>query len=188
MKPLAEFGLCCILAQCAFASHQGGVVVSNGHPGSSTAGHNPAHVRGSARTFGHGLYGGYGYGFGGFYGDYSNEAPDYGYAPPAAPAGSNVTIVYPPAAPAAPVHSVIHEYTQPEDYGTVAPAGDGAPVLYLIAFRDGNIHAAMTYWIEDGTLHYLDTNHKEQRAPVSSIDRELSARLNRERHVPFNIQ
>jgi hypothetical protein len=60
-------------------------------------------------------------------------------------------------------------------------------MLYLIAFRDSTIRAAMTYWVEDGTLHYLDTGHQEKQAPLSSVDRDLSAQLNRERHIPFNI-
>jgi hypothetical protein len=58
----------------------------------------------------------------------------------------------------------------------------------LIAFRDSTIRAATTYWVEDGTLHYLDSSHKEKQAPLSSVDGDLSAQLNRERHVPFNLQ
>ena len=102
-----------------------------------------------------------------------------------------MTVVYPPSAPPLAVtetaHPVIHEYTQPEDYGT-PPERSSGPILYLIAFRDSTIRAATTYWVEDGTLHYLDTGHKEKQAPLSSVDRDLSAQLNRERHIPFNLQ
>jgi hypothetical protein len=42
----------------------------------------------------------------------------------------------------------------------------------LIAFRDNTIRAAMTYWVEGGTLHYLDQDHKEKQAPLSSVDRD----------------
>jgi hypothetical protein len=84
-------------------------------------------------------------------------------------------------------HPVIHEYNRPEDYGIPAER-EGHPILYLIAFRDSNIRAAMTYWVDGGTLHYLDTDHREKQAPLSSVDRDLSAQLNRERHVPFDIQ
>jgi hypothetical protein len=182
MKPLMQFGLCCLLGQGVFAGQHG---TAAGHVGSAMAGHNAARAHSSMRTFGYGRYGGYGYG------GYYDPFYDSGYYPSAGPGGSNTTVVYPPMAPSAMVpetaHPVIHEYTQPEDYGT-PPAGDGHPILYLIAFRDNNIRAAMTYWVEGGAIHYLDQDHKEKEAPLASVDRELSAQLNRERHVPFNIQ
>jgi hypothetical protein len=180
MKPLMQFSLCCLLAPGLFAADHGG-----GHGGSVAAGHNAGHAHGSIQSFGHGRRGGYLYG--GFYDPYY----DYGDSPAAEPGGSNVTVVYPPSAPAVMVtetaHPVIHEYAQPEDYGTAAERGN-QPILYLIAFRDSTIRAAMTYWVEGGTLHYLDTGHKEKEAPLASVDLDLSGRLNRERHVPFNIQ
>jgi len=186
-----QFGLCCLLAPGLFAGHQGGGVVGGGHSGGVTAGHYGGHAHGSIRTFGYGRYGGYGYG--GFYGGYYEPFYDSGYYPSTEPGGSNMTVVYPPPAAPPPVvitqtaHPVIHEYTQPEDYGA-PPEREGHPILYLIAFRDNTIRAAMTYWVEDGTLHYLDKDHKEKQAPLASVDRDLSAQLNRERHVPFNIQ
>jgi hypothetical protein len=194
MKPLMQFGLCCLLAPGVFAQHHGGGALSGGRLGSVTSGYNAGRVHGSTRTFGYGRYGGYGYdgyGYGGFYGGYYEPFYDYGYNPPAGPGGSNVTVVYPPSAPpvmiAETAHPVIHEYTQQEDYG-IPPERESHPILYLIAFRDSTIRAAMTYWVESGSLHYLDTDHKEKQAPLSSVDRDLSAQLNRERHIPFNIQ
>lgn len=194
MRPLMEFALCCLLAPGLFAGHHGGGAVgggaAGGHAGSVTPGHRAGHAHGSIRTFGFGRYGGYGYGGYG-YGGYYEPFYDYGYSPAAEPDGSNVTVVYPPPAPPVTItetaHPVIHEYTQQEDYGT-PPERENHPILYLIAFRDSTIRAAMTYWVEDGALHYLDTGHQEKQAPLSSVDRDLSARLNRERHIPFSIQ
>lgn len=190
MKPLLQFGLCCLLAPGLFAQHHGGGTVGGGHPGGVMAGHHGGHGHASIRSFGRGRYGGYGYGYGGFFGGYYEPFEDYGYVAPAPESGSNVTVVYPPAPPAPVVteiaHPVIHEYAQREDYG-VPPDSETSPVLYLIAFRDNTIRAASTYWVQGATLHYLDQDHVEKQAPVSSIDRALSARLNRERHVPFNI-
>jgi hypothetical protein len=62
-----------------------------------------------------------------------------------------------------------------------------SPVLYLVAFHDGVIRAALTYWVEDRALHYIDSDHKEKQAPLSSVDRALSARLNRERNIAFQL-
>jgi len=192
MRPLMQFALSCLLAPGLFAGHDGGGAVghagvSGGHAGGVTAGHYTGHGHASRRTFGYGRYGSYGYG--GFYwGDYE-PLYDYGYSPPANSA-SNVTVVYPPSTPSAAIaetaHPVMHEYTQWEASGT-PPERENRPILYLIAFRDSTIRAAMTYWVEDGALHYLDTGHQEKQAPLSSVDRDLSAQLNRERHIPFNI-
>jgi hypothetical protein len=165
MKPLMQFGLCCLLAPGLFAEHQGGGAVSGGHAGSVKAGSHPGHAHGSMRTLGHSRY--YGFGYGGFYGgDYQ---PFYDSADPG---GSN---------------AVIHEYTQWGD-NAISPEQASHPILYLIAFRDKSIRAAMTYWVENGALHYLDTGHQQKQAPLSSVDRDLRAQLNSERHVPFNIQ
>lgn len=197
MKPLMQFGLCCLLAPALFAGRQGGGAVAGahaggGHAGGVTSSHNAVHPHGSIRTG----YGRRGYGYGGFYGDYYDPFYDSGYYPAADPGGPNLADA--PSAPAVTIvetaHSVIHEYTQPEDYGSPSerashPAGQpNYPLLYLIAFRDSSIHAAMTYWVEGGSLYYLDSDHKEKQAPLASVDRDLSAKLNSERHVPFNLQ
>lgn len=191
MRPLTQLALCCLLAPGLFAQHHGG-----GRGGGVMAGHHAGHGRGSIWNFGYGPYGAYGYGYpgygyGGFYGGDYEPYYDYGYNPPASPSPSNVTVVYPPPPPP-PVaitetaHPVIHEYTRQEDYGT-PPEHENRPILYLIAFRDSTIRAAMTYWVDDGTLHYLDIGHQEKRAPLSSVDRDLSEQLNRERRLPFNL-
>ena len=189
MKPLLQVGLCCLLAQGVYAENSGGRGAGGGHSGGGTAVHNAGHPHGSTRNFGYGRggYGYGGYGYGGFYGDYEPFS-DNGYSAPAQPSGSSVMMVYPSAPVAAETaHPVIHEYGQPSDYGNL-PAGNGHPILYLIAFRDNTIRAAMTYWVDEGTLHYLDKDHKEKQAPLSSVDRDMSEQLNRERHVPFSIQ
>lgn len=200
MKPLVQLGLCCLLAQTIFAANEGsgavsaghaGGAVGAGHPGGAAVGHSPGHAHAQVRPFGFGGYGGYGYG--GFGGYYALPPDDSGYYPSSSPpagAGERGPVVYYPSP--APVymqtaHPVIHEYTQPEDHGN-APGPESGPILYLIAFRDNTIRAAMTYWVDNGNLHYLDTGHKERQAPLSSVDRDMSAQLNRERHVPFNVQ
>jgi hypothetical protein len=192
VKSLLQIGLCCLLAPGLFAATHGGGAIGGGHPGGAIGAHRGGH--GNVRTFGFGRYGGYGfggYGFGGY--GYTGLYGDY-YEPYPAPAEGGLTVVYPPAPPPPPAmaaqtaHGVIHEYGQPSDYGIPSEAGSAnQPPLYLIAFRDSTIRAAMTYWVADGTLHYMDRDHKEQQAPFSSVDRDLSTQLNRERHVPFNI-
>ncbi|MGA2590516.1 MAG: hypothetical protein ABSH32_11405 [Bryobacteraceae bacterium] len=196
MKIVQQLGLCCLLASGAFAQHSGGGAGHGGFGG----GH--AGFTGGVRA---GNHGGYGRGFRGnlgfrglnrgFYGGYfySPDYYDYGYSAysDSYGGGPNVTVVYPPPAPAYPpvvetAHPVMHEYHQAEDYGLPAEQ-QSSPVLYLIAFRDKIIRPATTFWVEGDTLHYLGTDHKEQRVPLSSVDEDLSTQLNRERHVPFHL-
>src|SRR5579884_2742630 len=138
---------------------------------------------------------GYGYWDPFFYDSYSDYAPDYGYAasyPYSYSPSPGVTIVsnfgYPQVAPA-PVPAPMYEappVAAPESAQT-APLRPDEPVLYLIAFNDHIIRPALAYWTQGDTLHYVTMDHAEKTAPLSSIDRDMSLRLNRERHVTFAL-
>ncbi|HTQ55891.1 MAG TPA: hypothetical protein VMI94_15595 [Bryobacteraceae bacterium] len=204
MKIAALMSMVCLALAGPLAAQRGGGRTGGGHPAGG-AHHGPSATsgirrgEGRARFRGYGVNYGLGYGYGlGYLGLYDEPFYGYGSYPPPE-SGPNAVMAYPPPLPPAPeemappVHPVIHEYRRPEDYGgqTEAPPppmeNESSPVLYLIAFRDKNIRAASTYWINDGTLYYLDEDHKEVKAPLASVDRDLSARLNRERNVPFNL-
>ena len=66
-------------------------------------------------------------------------------------------------------------------------APDSDPPIYLIAFRDRSIFAAEAYWAEGGTLHYVTQEHEQKQAPLNTVDRDLSDKLNRERRVAFSL-
>jgi hypothetical protein len=105
----------------------------------------------------------------------------------------NVTVVYPPdqgygyPAPNA-SRAVIREYDQ---YGQeVRPATGAASTespIYLIAFNDHVIRAAAAYWVDGKTLHFVTLEHEERQAPIDSVDRTLSLKLNFDRRVPFQL-
>jgi hypothetical protein len=81
----------------------------------------------------------------------------------------------------------LHEY---DEYGQeLRPraASTDSPALYLIAFQNQEIRAAIAYWVDGSTLHYINPQHEEKQAPVDSVDRQLSLRLNRERRVQFSL-
>jgi hypothetical protein len=189
--------LCCLLAIGAFAQHRGGGGGRVGFTGSRAGGrlgYTGRYGNFAYRGF-RGYYGSYWPWFDGYPGYWDSSYYDSGYSYGASyESAPNVTVIYPP--PTQPVyptvitltaHPVMHEYRQPEDYG-LASEHLGAPVLYLIAFNDRVIRAATTYWVENDKLRYLDTDHKQKEAPLSSVDRDFSAELNRERHVPFRLQ
>jgi len=144
-----------------------------------------------------GYYGGYGYGgypypyygYGsGYYGDggYGDGGGYAGYQQP-----GNVTVVYPPqqagpvyTLPEQPAHPVTHEYDQ---YGQEVRHDGTAPPIYLLAFKDKNIRAATAYWVDGKTLHYVTYEREQRQAPLDTLDRDLTTRLNGDRHVELQL-
>jgi hypothetical protein len=145
----------------------------------------------------YGYYSGYDYGY-----PYSSYYPDtsYGYQQPAyQPAyqagyqsgypSQNVNVVYPPSQPAYADRAtpVMREYDQ---YGQqVQGPGVNATSspIYLIALKNHNIVAASSYTVNGPNLQYVTIDHAEKQVALSEIDPDLSMRLNRERHVAFQL-
>jgi hypothetical protein len=114
--------------------------------------------------------------------------PAYSYQP-----ASNVTVVYPQTAQAAPNTIYVDRAGPPareyDEYGQEIrrPAAVNAPSIYLIAFKDHSIRAASAYWVDNATLHYVTLQREQKQAALDSVDRELSMQLNRERRVQFSL-
>jgi hypothetical protein len=92
-----------------------------------------------------------------------------------------VTVVYPPSAPASNVILVL-------DNPAPRPAEFHPPprqISYLIAFKDSEVRVADQYWVSGRTIFYLTPDRLKLSAPLSSVDRTLSKRLNIERNVAF---
>jgi hypothetical protein len=135
----------------------------------------------------------YGYGYPAYsdMGGYSGGYPAaYPAAQPSQPA-QNITVIYPPQQSAG---AVIREY---DEYGQQIRPGPAAsnpsssapdtPPVYLIAFKDHEIRAVSAYWISGATLHFITLEHQELTANLDAVDRDLSTRLNRERHITFSL-
>ena len=135
---------------------------------------------------------GYPYAYDGDYG-YGGAAPAYytspGYSSP------GVNIVYAPQT--APTYveranPVVREYDQ---YGQEvnpqgprqSPGADSSPVYLIALANDQAIRAAVAYWVTGQTLHYVTLQHEERVVPLSSVDRQLTLQLNRERHVAIQL-
>ena len=54
------------------------------------------------------------------------------------------------------------------------------PATYLIAYKDHTIYAAVAYWVEGDTLHYFTAGNTQNQVSLSLVDRDLTARLNKE--------
>lgn len=108
---------------------------------------------------------------------------------------SNVTVIYPPQNPQMTVvNPVIREYDQfgqqigggPSAASSTGSANSG-PTIYLLAFRDSTIHAAVAYWVQGNVLNYVTTEHQTKQVSLDSVDRDLSRQINAERRVQFSL-
>jgi hypothetical protein len=66
-------------------------------------------------------------------------------------------------------------------------AASDQPTIYLIALRDHTIVQALGYWMEGSTLHYVSAEHTLNQLSIDLVDRDLSQRLNDERHLDFRL-
>jgi hypothetical protein len=137
------------------------------------------------------------------YFDYMNGTGAYG-APAAPPPGYlDPGLAGPPPGSQQPV--IINQYFSgpppapqsyaplpngPEANNTSGTPGDplSAPQnYYLIAYKNHAIYAALAYWVEDKTLHYVTTQNTHNQASMDLIDLTLTKSLNQDRQVPFSI-
>ena len=138
------------------------------------------------------FYGYYGYPFYGasYYNDpyfYNDSSYGSGYPSTYTSGYSAEPYVYSydvPPEPDYPPPPVASEPPPPPRYPS---ARSNAAPEYLIAFNDHNIKLVLAYWTEQTNLRYVTTGHEIKTAPLSSVDRDLSMRLNHERRVMFNL-
>jgi hypothetical protein len=145
--------------------------------------------------YGYGLGYGYGpyYGYSGYYDDPYSYYPDGYSSYPAYQPSPNVTVVYPQTQPQSAAYadratSVMREYDQYGQQLRPAGAGNGSSSpIYLIALKNHNIFAASSYSVNGGTLNYVTLEHAEKQVSLDDIDRDMTMRLNGERHVAFQL-
>jgi hypothetical protein len=104
-----------------------------------------------------------------------------------------VNVIYPPAQSSVYVeraNPVIREYDQygqqMSGSGGSNTANDSSPV-YLIATKDHTIYAALAYSVTGSFLQYTTLDHQQRQVALDQVDRDLTTRLNRERHVSFQM-
>jgi len=97
---------------------------------------------------------------------------------------SNVTVVYPPMQTPSVVVIQNPALQRAEFQERYAPERQ---ITYMLAFKDSVVRLADQYWVSGNTLYYVTTDHERMTAPVNSVDRTLSKRLNSERDVAFYL-
>ncbi len=74
--------------------------------------------------------------------------------------------------------------TQPQ--AAAAPVDD-TPSYYLFAMKDRSIVAAIAYWVDGDTLHYITQQGDQNRISLDLVDREFSKQLNRDRRIELKL-
>ncbi len=136
--------------------------------------------------------------WGGYYGStaYPADGSDYGNATPYTPS-PNVTVIYPPTGSsdytasgeanppdASTPSAAINEYRWGSSSNVQTP---NPPVHFSIALRNNSIVDALAYWVDDGTLRYVDMQGQRQQVPLSQVDQARSEQLNRARGIEFGL-
>ena len=184
----------------------GGAGFNNFHGGFNHGSFNRFGFRGNFRFRGFSRFGFFPYSYPAFYGRYydpfwydDSYASSYpsSYSYPYSDSGyngggtPNVIVISNPSYPYAATEPQYVQPPQPEvrDYPQPAPRQSQKyeEPLYLVAFQDHTIRAVLAYWVEGSTLHYVSMDHQQKQSPLTSVDRDLSQRLNRERNVTFRL-
>jgi hypothetical protein len=123
----------------------------------------------------------YGYGYGYPYSDYG-----YGYSDPYYSAPYDYgPVTY--SQPAPQQQPVVIQQTIPQTSSGSNGSFYRTPDFYLIAFSDHTIRAAVSYDVQGDQIHWVDREHEEHRAPLTTVDRGFSAQINRDRRVEFRL-
>lgn len=177
----------------AMARPLGGISTGQaGHRGSNQ-GTRRAGTTGYVAPYGYSWYtpGLYDYGTPSSVSTYTADTPPYMMsAPPMAP----------PPAPLAAPPVIINQYFggPPPPNGAFAPPPDDTPHTageplapvdnyYLIAYKDHSVYPAISYWVEDKTLHYVTTQNTHNQASLDLIDINLTRTINQARNVTFTL-
>jgi hypothetical protein len=144
---------------------------------------------------------GYAYGYSFYVPNYYDGFDDGGaYTPSYGAAPLAPQDAYAPPAPQQPV--VINQYfgaqplpppqgNEPEQiFDAQSAQGNviGTPQnYYLIAYQNHAVYAALAYWFEGKTLHYVTTQNTHNQASLDLIDVPLTKSLNQSREVPFTL-
>lgn len=161
-----------------------------GHPGAARRAPVTTGTGAVAVPYAYPVYVGSGYTDGSYAG-----AGSYSTAP--VTATSSLVVVYPPQ----PAPVIINQFGP----GAMPPSGgDREPVSpyqpstdrgddqdsadhYLIALKDHTIYSVVAYWVDGDTLHYFTAGNVHNQASLSLVDRDLTARLNKESGQEVNL-
>ena len=89
-----------------------------------------------------------------------------------------------PPKPAEPVRSAITEY---KGAAPAEPEPAGERPAFAIVLKDGTAHDAMAVWVQEGALHYIDSEGGHHEARLDVVDRQATKSRNRERRLELRL-
>ena len=127
-------------------------------------------------------YAPWGWGSPSYYSDqgYSQACNGGSPSPQALVVGPRQGPLDPPPPSAEPVRPVTRDYTWPAD--TKSAAG-----FYALASKGGSVRYAVAVWVLGGRVHYTQTDGTGGSAPLDSIDRGATTRLNAENNLSLPL-
>jgi hypothetical protein len=111
-----------------------------------------------------------------------------------------------PPAQYSPIDKIIFPASTPETSASAPPAGQTAhsvmkdykwneseapsaqqPVAFTVALKDGSKRDAGAAWVQERTLHLIDSEGREQVLTADLIDREATQRLNGQKNLSLQL-
>ena len=142
-----------------------------------------------------------------YYGpDTDGYAQNYPAPPPQPVPQSSTTVILPPQqttviinpSPDGSTPKVTVLQGPPPGYGPPPQPPQSAPAAgpssgsndaphYLIALKDHTVYAAIAYWLDGDTLHYFTNPDTHNQVSLALVDRDLTARLNKEAGIDLTL-
>ena len=72
--------------------------------------------------------------------------------------------------------------------GDEVEGGTDETPLYLLARRDETIVTSREHWLAGNTVHYVTPTGEHRRILIENLDLDLTARLNHERGLRFQLE
>jgi hypothetical protein len=131
-----------------------------------------------------GGYGGFGWDWDSYYGNYgylANYGEEY-------PSPLNIVVlppfreepVEPPPPPPPPPRPEIHEYNWPS-------SGANPDAAFSIVLKDGTVHRAAAVWIQDNTVCFITPEGAGGQFLLTRVDREDTRRANAEQNLKLSL-
>ena len=112
-----------------------------------------------------------------FLGDYGYDA--YEPAPSVVMVQQPPLYVVVPMAPSPPPKAEMHEYPH--------PSAVGEEQAFAIVLKDGSVHSAVAVTVQANGLYYVEPDGAHRLVKLDALDREATARLNRERKLQLQL-
>ena len=78
----------------------------------------------------------------------------------------------------------IRDYKEPGPAtAATPPTAEAEGATFVIALDNGSHHSANAVWVQNGVLHYIDSEDRHHQVPLKAVDRELTRKLNRDRKL-----